>query len=219
MLFFSHMLNLTYYSLSIFGRYGNVFFFQSCYITILNTYSSVFSTISLWEFLPQVQIYAKCNDILQCITSQKDFNSGLDQMIWLRCVSTKFKSSWFIFNLLVWCNEITHLDLPSMRGNSLIYTFIHFYLPVPWESTYILYIYIFFDLWNVLIFLSGSLRLFAKHVWVLWLEGEYGWDEMRCINKPQSRIIRCIIGLDFLPINKGLPFCLTHRYPTLPSSF
>lgn len=26
---------------------------------------------------------------------------------------------------------------------------------------------------------------------------------MRCINKPQSRIIRCIIGLDFLPLTKA----------------
>lgn len=41
---------------------------------------------------------------------------------------------------------------------------------------------------------------------------------MRCINKLQSSIIRCIIDLDFLPINKGLPFCLTHPYPA-PSPF
>lgn len=33
---------------------------------------------------------------------------------------------------------------------------------------------------------------------------------MRCINKPQSRIIRCIIGLDFLPINKAPLSFLPH---------
>lgn len=40
---------------------------------------------------------------------------------------------------------------------------------------------------------------------------------MRCINKPQSRIIRCIIGLDFLPINKAPPTPCTHTH-TLSTS-